>query len=41
MRTIRSEDGTTIAFDQTGRGPALVLVDGALCHRGVPGRCRL
>ena len=34
MRTVQSKDGTAIAFDQTGRGPALVLVDGALCHRG-------
>jgi pimeloyl-ACP methyl ester carboxylesterase len=28
-----SNDGTPIAFDRTGSGPALVLVDGALCHR--------
>ena len=34
MKTVRSKDGTTIAFDQSGSGPALVLVDGALCHRG-------
>src|SRR4051794_19417283 len=29
-----SSDGTRIAFDGVGEGPALVLVDGALCHRG-------
>ncbi len=31
--TTTSADGTTIAFETTGRGPALVLVDGALCSR--------
>jgi pimeloyl-ACP methyl ester carboxylesterase len=31
--TVRSKDGTAIAFSQSGKGPALVLVDGALCHR--------
>lgn len=31
--TVMSKDGTTIAFEQTGRGPALILVDGALCSR--------
>jgi pimeloyl-ACP methyl ester carboxylesterase len=31
--TTRSHDGTPIAFDRTGTGPAVVLVDGALCHR--------
>ncbi|MGA9885766.1 MAG: alpha/beta hydrolase [Candidatus Acidiferrales bacterium] len=35
MKTVRSKDGTTIAFDRSGNGPALVLVDGALCHRGL------
>lgn len=33
MKTIRSKDGTTIAYDQTGSGPAVILVDGALCSR--------
>ncbi len=28
-----SSDGTSIAFDREGAGPALILVDGALCHR--------
>jgi pimeloyl-ACP methyl ester carboxylesterase len=31
--TVKSNDGTTIAFTKLGRGPALVLVDGALCFR--------
>ena len=31
--TIRSDDGTPITFDRIGAGPAVVLVDGALCHR--------
>jgi pimeloyl-ACP methyl ester carboxylesterase len=34
MRTTISKDGTVIAFDTVGNGPALILVDGALCHRG-------
>jgi pimeloyl-ACP methyl ester carboxylesterase len=31
--TVTSADGTTIAFDRTGRGPALVMVVGAFCTR--------
>lgn len=33
MKTVTSKDGTTIAFDQTGQGPAVILVDGALQYR--------
>jgi pimeloyl-ACP methyl ester carboxylesterase len=33
-QTVRSADGTEIAFETTGDGPPLVLVDGALCYRG-------
>jgi uncharacterized protein YndB with AHSA1/START domain/pimeloyl-ACP methyl ester carboxylesterase len=33
MNTVRSADGTPIAFEKTGQGPALILVDGALCYR--------
>jgi len=33
MNTARSADGTTIAFTRAGQGPALILVDGALCSR--------
>jgi pimeloyl-ACP methyl ester carboxylesterase len=31
--SIVSRDGTRIAFERTGAGPALILVDGALCSR--------
>jgi pimeloyl-ACP methyl ester carboxylesterase len=31
--TVTSRDGTRIAFERSGAGPALVLVDGALCFR--------
>jgi pimeloyl-ACP methyl ester carboxylesterase len=31
--TVVSKDGTTIAYDRAGEGPAVVLVDGALCSR--------
>src|SRR6202451_1184335 len=30
MSTLSSPDGTTIAYDKQGEGPALILVDGAL-----------
>ena len=30
MNTLSSRDGTTIAYDKHGEGPALILVDGAL-----------
>jgi len=33
MPTVISTDGTPIAYERTGSGPALVLVDGAMCHR--------
>lgn len=31
MNTVISKDGTPIAYERTGTGPALILVDGALC----------
>jgi len=31
--TVTSKDGTKIAFDKTGHGPAVILVAGALCSR--------
>jgi pimeloyl-ACP methyl ester carboxylesterase len=34
MTTTTSADGTKIAYTRTGSGPALVLVDGAMCYRG-------
>ncbi len=33
MHTVRSSDGTTIAYDRQGDGPAVVLVNGALGYR--------
>jgi len=33
MKQATSKDGATIVFDQSGKGPAVILVDGALCHR--------
>jgi pimeloyl-ACP methyl ester carboxylesterase len=35
MKTVRSADGTTIAFDQLGKGPPLILVGGALEYRAM------
>lgn len=38
-RAARSADGTIIAYEEVGSGPAVVLVDGALCSRDFgPGR---
>ena len=34
METVTSKDGTTIAYDRVGDGPALVLVSGASVDRG-------
>ena len=34
MDKVISKDGTPIAFDRLGQGPALILVDGAMCYRG-------
>ena len=33
MKTVKSKDGTTIAFDQSGKGPVVIFVDGALQYR--------
>src|SRR5262249_33949531 len=33
--TVRSGDGTAIAFERRGQGPPLILVDGALCDRAM------
>jgi pimeloyl-ACP methyl ester carboxylesterase len=44
MPTVTSKDGTTIAYSVQGSGPALVLVDGALCSRQfgpMPGYAKL
>jgi pimeloyl-ACP methyl ester carboxylesterase len=34
LKTVTSKDGTTIAYDQAGSGPALIMVTGALGTRG-------
>jgi len=33
MNSVRSKDGTSIAYERMGSGPAVILVDGALCSR--------
>jgi pimeloyl-ACP methyl ester carboxylesterase len=33
LSTVTSRDGTTIAFEKSGTGPPLVIVDGAMCSR--------
>jgi len=42
MDTVTSADGTAIAFDRYGRGPAVILVGGAFQHRSIdPGTAEL
>ena len=42
MNTVASKDGTSIAFDRSGKGPALILVGGAFQHRALdPSTARL
>lgn len=36
MDTITSKDGTKIAYDKTGQGPAIILVGGAFSYRKFP-----
>ena len=33
MSTVTSKDGTKIAFDKVGSGPAVILVNGAMSYR--------
>jgi pimeloyl-ACP methyl ester carboxylesterase len=33
ISTVTSKDGTKIAYEKQGAGPAVILVDGALCYR--------
>jgi len=33
MDTIISKDGTKIAYNKNGNGPAVILVDGAFCSK--------
>ncbi len=37
MSHILSKDGTRIAFDRTGHGPVVIMVNGALAYRGFYG----
>jgi pimeloyl-ACP methyl ester carboxylesterase len=41
VNTVRSKDGTTIAFDRTGQGPPLIVVGGAFSYRRWKGLLRL
>ena len=35
MEEVRSKDGTTVAFDRLGDGPAVIVVGGATCDRAM------
>jgi pimeloyl-ACP methyl ester carboxylesterase len=35
MSSVTSRDGTKIAYEVQGSGPPLILVDGAMCYRGM------
>ena len=37
LETVTSPDGVTIAFERSGSGPALVIVNGALSTRATGG----
>lgn len=41
MLTVISKDGTKIAYDKAGQGPALILVGGAFSYRKFPGMVQL
>jgi len=41
MSIVISKDGATIAYERSGSGPALILVNGALDYRAVSGNARL
>jgi pimeloyl-ACP methyl ester carboxylesterase len=41
MQEVTSKDGTKIAFDQSGSGPAVILVPGAFSYRKYPGQVQL
>jgi pimeloyl-ACP methyl ester carboxylesterase len=41
MPTTISKDGTTIAYEKTGKGPGIILVNGALAHRKFHGEKEL
>ncbi|QHT62477.1 alpha/beta hydrolase [Paenibacillus lycopersici] len=41
MNTVISKDGTRLAYDKSGQGPALILVGGAFSYRKFPGMTKL
>lgn len=41
MQTVISKDGTKIAYDKIGQGPALILVAGAFSYRKYPAQMQL
>ncbi len=41
MSYVISNDGTTIAYERIGAGPAVILIDGALGYRAFMGSCPL
>jgi len=41
MQIVTSTDGTKIAYDKVGRGPALVMVAGAFSYRNYPAQLKL
>lgn len=41
MQSVISKDGTPIAYDRTGGGPAVILVAGAFSYRKYPGSVQL
>jgi pimeloyl-ACP methyl ester carboxylesterase len=41
MKTVSSKDGTCIAYDETGQGPALIMVGGAMGFRKFSGAVEL
>jgi pimeloyl-ACP methyl ester carboxylesterase len=36
LESVKSADGTSIAFERTGKGPPLILVGGSFCDRSAP-----
>ncbi|RTE11368.1 alpha/beta fold hydrolase [Paenibacillus whitsoniae] len=41
MHFVYSQDGTKIAYDKSGQGPALILIAGAFSYRHFPGQVEL
>ncbi len=41
MKTVTSKDGTRIAYDERGQGPALILIGGAMSFRNFSGALEL